>query len=288
MFSLKKTGQSAESYYSKIVGKRNFDKVFQRVFNAVPCQRANDFPADMLFKKRPRRKDIMKSFTLAGGIQSITDAIASQQSIEILTGKEIEDIHFGDDLFQITAIDRSIYKSRMLALATPASVAAQLLETPFPEISQQISQIKIATVKSIGVAIRKDSLSLEPVAGIIPTDDSFYSVVSRDTVQDNNYRGFTFHFKPGLMDLESRLKRIGKVLGVQRDQLVYVTTKENILPSLKVGYDKLVNTIDRLIAGKPLLLTGNYFSGVAIEDCVSRSLREFGRMKNAEVGSYLS
>lgn len=90
------------------------------------------------------------------------------------------------------------------------------------------------------------------------------------------------------MDFESRLKRIGKILGVQRDQLVYVTTKENILPSLTVGYDKLVNTIDRLIAGKPLLLTGNYFSGVAIEDCVSRSLREFGRMKNAEVGSYLS
>ncbi len=51
MFSLKKTGQSVESYYSKIVGKRNFDKVFQRLFNAVPCQRANDFPADMLFKK---------------------------------------------------------------------------------------------------------------------------------------------------------------------------------------------------------------------------------------------
>lgn len=278
MFSLQKAGQTVESYYSKIVGKRNFDRVFQHVFNAVPCQRANDFPADMLFKKRPRRKDIIKSFTLARGIASITNAIASQQGIEVLAGKEVEDIHFGDDLFQITAKDKSTYKSGMLALATPAPVAAQLLRTPFPEISQQIAQIKVATVESVGVAIRRDLLSLEAVAGIVPTDDSFYSVVSRDTVRHNNYRGFTFHFKPGLIDLESKLKRIGEVLGVQRDQLVHVITKENIVPSPGLGHDTIINTINRLITGKPLLLTGNYFSGIAIEDCVSRSLREFKRL----------
>jgi oxygen-dependent protoporphyrinogen oxidase len=41
----------------------------------------------------------------------------------------------------------------------------------------------------------------------------------------------------------------------------------------------LVRELDSLLAGKGLLLTGNYFIGLAIEDCVSRSLSEFRRLR---------
>jgi protoporphyrinogen oxidase len=36
---------------------------------------------------------------------------------------------------------------------------------------------------------------------------------------------------------------------------------------------------DRLVAGRQLLLAGNYFSGVAIEDCVVRSFQESERLR---------
>ena len=62
IFSLKKDGESVESYYGRIVGRKNYQRVFAPAFNAVISQRANDFPADMLFNKRPRRKDVIKSF----------------------------------------------------------------------------------------------------------------------------------------------------------------------------------------------------------------------------------
>ena len=67
ILALKKKGHSVESYYSKIMGRKNFEKVFQPAFNAIICQEADAFPADMLLQKRDRRKDIIKQYTFKSG-----------------------------------------------------------------------------------------------------------------------------------------------------------------------------------------------------------------------------
>ncbi|MBI4691454.1 MAG: FAD-dependent oxidoreductase [Nitrospirae bacterium] len=279
LFVLKKYGLSIESYYSKIVGRKNFERVFAPAFNAVISQNANDFPADMLFKKRERRKDIIKKFTFCDGTQTIANAIAAEKNIRILTNMEVNVIKFDNNLFSITTAEGTCFESPALALAAPASIASQLLKDVFPEISGRLSKIKVETIESTGIVIKKDAISLNPFAGIFPRNNGFFSIVSRDTVRHDDYRGFTFHFKPGLMDREAKLNRIGKVLGVKQRQFDYVVSKNNSVPSLRVGHDRLITEIDMLIAGKRLLLTGNYFNGLAIEDCVSRSLSEFSRLK---------
>lgn len=279
IFSLKKQGQSVRSYYSKILGNKNFDCVLSPALNAVISQDASDFPADMLFKKRLRRKDIMKKFAFTNGVQTITDSISSQKAIEIITGKEVLSIEHNSSLFK-TATDGEIYESESLAIAAPASVAAQLLRENFPELSKDLSQIKVESVESVGIAVKKDlPASIPPVTGIIPTSDSFYSIVSRDTVKHDTYRGFTFHFKPGVLNNDAKLKRITEVLGIKTAQIEHMAAKENFVPSLKVGHEALVGKIEQSISTSRLLLTGNYFDGMAIEDCVTRSLKEFMRLK---------
>lgn len=280
LFTSKKTGQSIKSYYSRIVGRNNFERLFGPVFNAVICQKADDFPADLLFKKRDRRKDVMRSFTLNNGIQSIAEALTHRQGMEVMTDKAVEAIAATNGFFTVRTVDGSIYESHSLAVATPPDSAARLLHNSFPSLSSLLSQIRVETVETVGVAVRKGATPLPPLAGIIPVDDSFYSVVSRDTVRDENFRGFSFHFKPGKTGGESKLEHIAEVLKVHRNHLEEVASTENIVPSLFVGHDSLVREIDRFIAGKRLLLTGNYFSGLAIEDCVSRSLNEFLRLKD--------
>ncbi len=279
LFTLKKGGQSVASYYSRIVGRTNFEQVLAPAMNAVISQKANDFPADMLFKKRLRRKDVIKKFTLPNGVQTITDSIASEKNIEIATGKNVLSIESKGGNFQITT-QLNTYESDSLAIATPASVASQLLHESFPEVSEKLSHIKVEAVESVGAAVKKDFVvSIPPVAGIIPASDNFYSIVSRDTVKHDTYRGFTFHFKPGLMNHEAKLKRIADVLGVKERQLNHIVAKENFIPALKVGHDTLVRDIQQLISGSRLLLTGNYFEGIAIEDCITRSLKELLRLK---------
>jgi protoporphyrinogen oxidase len=278
IFSLKKEGQSVRSYYSKVLGNKNFEKVLSPALNAVISQDASDFPADMLFKKRLRRKDIIKKFTLTNGVQTITDSISSQKTIEIATGKEVISVNTSNNLFQIITKDSS-YESDFLAIATPASVAARFLREQFPQVSEKLSHIKVETVESVGVAIKADLISIPSVAGIIPSSDSFYSIVSRDTVKHDSYRGFTFHFKPGILNNDAKLKKIAEVLGVKLAQIEHIAAKENFVPSLKVGHEALVGKIEQALSTTSLFLTGNYFDGMAIEDCVTRSLKEFLRLK---------
>jgi protoporphyrinogen oxidase len=284
LFTLSQQGQSIESYYSRIVGSTNFERVIGPAMSAVISQRANDFPADMLFKKRLRRKDIIKKFTLSSGLQTIADAVSTQKNIEIMKGKEVRAITSDSGHFRVEA-NGSIYETATLAIATPASVAAQLLQVPFPGVSEKLSQIKVEAVESAGTVINKELVSIPPVAGLIPSSDSFYSVVTRDTVRHDKYRGFTFHFRPGLVGREGKLKRMAEVLGVDQGQLGNVVEINNFVPRLRVGHNSLVGEIEQSISGSRLFLTGNYFDGMAIEDCVTRSLKEFLRLRAGRLTS---
>lgn len=56
-------------------------------------------------------------------------------------------------------------------------------------------------------------------------------------------------------------------------------SKTNQLPALRVGHGEWVRNLDRMLAGTQLALTGNYFTGVAIEDCICRSRVEWERLQ---------
>ena len=275
----KKEGSSMESYYSGILGKKNYSRVLGPVFNAIISQDASGFPADALFKKRAKRKDILSSYTFTKGLQTVTDELSSGQGLKVLLGREVESIEFSDGVF-ITTAGGSRYESRFAAVASPPPSASKVLSGSFPELSAHLSKIISGTVETVGVALQKDETPVPPVAGIIAADDIFLSAVSRDVVKDDRFRGFAFHFRPGRAGRDEKLARIATVLKVKPEQLTRVAYKDdNSVPSLAVGYSRWVSEADRLVAGSPLLLAGNYFSGVAIEDCVVRSYEESERLK---------
>jgi protoporphyrinogen/coproporphyrinogen III oxidase len=281
LFTMKKEGESVASYYGRIVGRRNYERVFAPAFNAVISQRANDFPADMLFNKRPRRKDVIKSFTLKGGLASVTDRISAIPGVTLVTKAEVSRIAKSGERFVVDLSDGRGFESVSLALAAPPPEASRLAAEIAPELSGALARIKVETIESVGVAVLKEKLKLPPVAGIIAANDDFYSAVSRDTVPHPSYRGFSFHFKSGRLPLEAKLKRIAEVLRVRPEELEQVVQRESRLPSPVVGHGTLTAEIDRTIAAGKLSVTGNYFAGMAIEDCIVRSRNEFERLSGA-------
>ena len=92
------------------------------------------------------------------------------------------------------------------------------------------------------------------------------------------YRGFSFHFKSGRLPLEGKLERIAAVLRVKEEDLEQMVQRESRLPSPVVGHGALTAQIDRSIASTNLFVTGNYFAGMAVEDCIVRSRKEFSRL----------
>ena len=276
-FGKKKTGETVATYYGSILGRKNFEKVFSALFSAVPSQKADDFPADSLFKKRERRKDIMKDYTLKNGLQSITDTIVRHNQLEVNYGTEITNISKSNDGFLVkSAVDE--FACRHLAVCTSVGAVPPLIVSSFPEIAAKIAQVKYQTIESLGVVVKKEVLSHKPFAGLVPINDNFFSVVSRDTVPDDQFRGFTFHFKPGLLNWRQKTEKVCNILGIDTSQILEMREKNNVVPSLRLGHYELIAEIDKLLVGTDLYLSGNYFAGLAIEDCVIRSKAEVARL----------
>ena len=113
----------------------------------------------------------------------------------------------------------------------------------------------------------------------MPVDDTFFSCVTRDPFPDPACRGFAFHFKPG-QTRDARLKRVAEVLKVQPVRLRSTSPRRSA--SSRRRRSATARSWPRSTAawpGSKLLLTGNFFEGLAIEDCVLRSNAEWARAK---------
>lgn len=278
-FSKKKDGETVMTYYGSILGKKNFKKVFSALFSAVPSQNADDFPADALFKKRQRRKDVLKHYTLKKGLESITRAIASNDEIELRYNENITSILKKDELVTVETKSGK-FSCAKLALCTPVTATGGLLQGLADELAEKIKKIQYQEIESFGVVIDKGASVIEPFAGLVPVNDHFFSAVSRDTVPDEKFRGFTFHFKPARLTKEEKIEKVCDVLGISEDKILTSFEKVNLVPSLRLGHYDLVDEIDQLLKGLPIFISGNYFAGLSIEDCVSRSKQEVERMLN--------
>jgi protoporphyrinogen oxidase len=234
----------------------------------------------MLFKTRERRKELPRSFTLSGGMQTLADVLLDAPKITLVLNAEVTSIERAGEGFSVRFSDGSERRSRFLALAAPPSIGAELLRPSFPEVAEGLSRILVTPIHSIGVVVRTDAVPIAAAAGIIPLDGRFYSAVSRDTVPDPTWRAFAFHFKPEV-GRDQGLSQISHVLQVDSSKFEHVVERQVVLPSPRLGHGSIVSAIDQAIAQTPLFVTGNYFGGLAIEDCVLRSFVESARLLRA-------
>jgi protoporphyrinogen/coproporphyrinogen III oxidase len=281
MFTAKKEGQTVYSYYAAVVGRRNYGNVLGPMLSAVPSQNADAFPAAMLFKTRgTRRKEYPRSFTLKGGLQTIAEAIARQPRIEVRAGQAVTALTAAGAGHAVVTADGARHEAAVVALATTPGPASRLLAGVAPELAAVVARVKEASVESLGFAVRAEKVAHLPVSTfLVPREDVFHSVVTRDSVPDASWRGFAFHFKPGLARA-AKLARATQLLKLQPGDLEDLTEQRSVLPSPVLGHEELVREVDRLTGGGRLSVTGNWFAGLSIEDCVDRSRQEWARVSS--------
>jgi len=282
LFFKNKEGETVASYYGSLVGKKNFKNVFSALFSAVPSQNADEFPADALFKKRNKRKDILKNYTMKKGLGSITEAIATFHNLDIKYNTEIAKIDKTEKGYKLKT-DHGEFACNYLSICSSITAAPDLIVGIAPVLADKIAMIKHQKIESLGVVVPKAASAIKPFAGLVPTNDNFFSAVSRDTVPNEDYRGFTFHFKPDTLSTKQKLEKICMVLGIEEVQVIETREKLNIVPSLRIGHYQLVDEIDELLNENSLFMSGNYFAGLSIEDCVSRSKAEVERMVKKKI-----
>ncbi|MCU0835124.1 MAG: FAD-dependent oxidoreductase [Chromatiaceae bacterium] len=279
LFARDKAGRSVADYYGGGLGRRNYQDLFGPAFRAVICQPADDFPADLLFRRKPRRKEVLRSFTFPRGLSDIPRAMAEQPGLSLRTASPVSAVHRTGDRFQVIVGDGEELRCRFLSLAVPPDVAASLIPEAMGDLRRAVAGIGTAETESLILCVPAAELGhLPPLAGLIAVDDAFYSMVSRDYLADPRYRGFTFHFRSGALAPAAQVEHACRVLGIHQEQVAGIDRAINRLPALRAGHLERVARIDALLAGTRLALTGNWFVGVSIEDCLTRSHREFLRL----------
>jgi protoporphyrinogen oxidase len=281
LFTRSKADCSVAEYYGAGLGERNYRDLLGPAFRSVICQQADDFPAEALFRKKPRRKDVLRSFTMPNGLAEIPIGIGASGGIEIQSGSGVAGIEAEDDHYVVRLDGGAELRCAHLTMAVPPDVAAKLLKRAAPDAAAIVGQIAVAEIDSLLLAFPKSALSVPQIAGLISVDGAFLSAVSRDFLADDQWRGFAFHFPGGKYSEQERERAACAALDCTPDKAAAIAHATNRLPRLRKGHRTLVDSVDSALAGRPIAITGNWFLGVSIEDCVTRSLGEHQRLFGA-------
>jgi len=277
----RKAGRTVEGYYSALLGPGNFRELVSPFLAAVTTQSADCFPAEgpgSLFKRRPRSQGVPRTFGIRGGLQTLCEAVAAMPGVRVLGGADACVLRRAEDGFAIELSDGRTIEAPICALATPAPGAAALVEPDWPGLAGVLRRIGISTTETLGVVLPRERPAPPEVAFLVATDDLFYSAVTRDVFPDARWRAFAFHFKAGRATREEKLRCAAAALGVKTSDFACVAEARRTLPSPRLGHHEIVREITTALDGQRLAVTGNYFDGLAIEDCVQRSFAEWARV----------
>ena len=270
-------GRTVREHFGRLVGPDNYRRVLGPMLSAVPSQTADDLPADLLFKKRPRRKDVRRSFTLPRGLGTLVEGLLDPPGVELWTDAVAVAVARTGEGFAVDLADGRRVEAPRLVLALPPQATAGLLRGAAPAVAELAGGIGEATADSLGFAVPAEASPLPRATFFIPRDDALLSVVTRDVVPDPQRRGFTLHFRPGL-GRDERLERAARLVGIAPEAFEGLAERRTLLPAPRRGHAERVAALDRALAGGPLGLTGNWFGGLSIEDCVLRSRSEWSRL----------
>jgi protoporphyrinogen oxidase len=269
--NLAKTDLTVKEYYSRLLGKGNYSRLFQKAFAAVVSQNPDDFPAEILFKKRKRRQDFPKKFTFKKGATEFIEALITKGKFEIRTEQPVQTVGLNSGIWSLQSGNQEI-KSQNICMAASAEQASLLLAKVKPNLASLLGQIKTSSVATMALAAPQTTFKLPYMTALIG-EPPFYSLVTADPLGHDTYRGVAIHHQVG-SNLQGLLDAL-KMDIENKDVEVYKTS--NDLPMLQKGHAQLVDKINGEQV-KGLYLCGNYFGGLAVEDCIERAFNEFQRL----------
>ncbi|MCZ4696250.1 FAD-dependent oxidoreductase [Ancylomarina euxinus] len=271
----KRDGKTVKEYFSNVLGKKNYNKVFTRMFSAVIVQNADDFSAEYFLKRRKTKSESHpKSFILKKGMSSIANAILAHENIDIAYNKRVSSIEKAVG-FSIQTEDGSSYQAKDLAFASSPKEVSNLLNVMNSELADLLSEFPIQNLESMTLILEKDKPGIEPVTFVIPLQGACYSMVTRDVLPDEKYRGFACHFQQDDASNGEQATTMARLLAV--DEIPQPVKANHTLPLIKVGHKERLAAIISQAQKTGIYITGNFFNGLSLEDCVERSNEEAKR-----------
>ncbi len=239
---------------------------------------------------------ILTSFV--DGIQELTDVAAQSLRAEVRTGVGVNGILPKKDGYELHLEDGGILEADIVVSAAPSHALKDMLAESIPAMSEKLAQIPYASMNVVCFGYPADSIGrdLDGFGYLIPKKEGcntlgtlwdssiFPNRAPQGHVMLRSMMGGATN--PSAIELsESEVKArvmgdLKRIMGITAEpSFVRIFRHQQAIPQYVAGHGKRLQELDGLLAAYPgLILTGNAFYGVGLNDCVNASNKAADRV----------
>jgi len=228
------------------------------------------------------------------GIQTLTDILAEELGMAVVrSGEGVTRIEKGTSVPWRVITARGEYAADSVILATPAYASAEFLDGIDSGISSVLRQIPYATmtVACFGYEREKIDYDLSGFGYLIPKQEKlstlgtlwdssiFENRAPQGKVLLRSMLGgacFPEYIKLSDAEVEKRVRDdLQRTMGITAaPSFIRIFRHEKAIPQYTVGHAKRLEALGGMLPGHPgLLLTGNSYRGIGLNDCVASAHR---------------
>ena len=235
---------------------------------------------------------VLTSFT--DGIQTLTDIIVSRlYGVELVSGTKVREVRKGVSAPYRLITDRNELDADLVITAAPAYASAEMLKPLAPKVSAVLHEIPYSTMTVVcfGYDREQIALNLDGFGYLIPKEEgrNTLGTLWDSSIFDNRapqgkvllrsmMGGACFPDYINLSD-EEVIKRVRAdlktIMGIDvAPSFTQVYRHEQAIPQYTVGHGKRLTALAERCAEFPgIILTGNSYRGIGLNDCVAAAHR---------------
>jgi len=228
------------------------------------------------------------------GIQTLTDILAAELGMTVIrSGEGTVRVTKGDSVPWRVVTERGEYPADAVILATPAYASADFLDGVDAAISGVLRQIPYATMTVVCFGYEQERISydLNGFGYLIPKQEKlstlgtlwdssmFENRAPAGKVLLRSMMGgacFPQYIKLSDAEVEQRVRfDLEKTMGITAaPSFIRIFRHEKAIPQYTAGHGKRLEALTELVGRQPgLVLTGNSYRGIGLNDCVAAAHR---------------
>lgn len=228
------------------------------------------------------------------GIQYLSDALSASLGEIVKPGSQVVGVEKGTGLpYRVRCADGSEHEADLVIAASPAFAVADMLESLDPGVSGVLRQIHYSSMTVICFGYERERIAhpLDGFGYLIPKkegrstlgtlwDSSMFERRAPEgkVLLRSMMGGACFPEYINLSDDEvvARVRRdLQATMGIEAEpSFVRVFRHEQAIPQYTVGHGKRLDALADLLKSHPgLILTGNSYRGIGLNDCVAAAQR---------------
>jgi oxygen-dependent protoporphyrinogen oxidase len=228
------------------------------------------------------------------GIQSLSDALLASLDGIVRQGSAVVRVDKGQGgSYRVQCADGSEHEADLVIAASPAFAVADMLDGFDTEISKVLRQIPYASMTVVCFGYERERIAhpLDGFGYLIPKKEGrstlgtlwdssmFENRAPQGKVLLRSMMGgacFPEYVKLSDDEVVARVRRdLHATMGIEAEpSFVRVFRHEQAIPQYTVGHGKRLDALDGLLKTHPgLILTGNSYRGIGLNDCVAAAQR---------------